>query len=167
MEEHDFLRRMENLRKPEINAGASQRQMKLALMNTKKSATWGIWFLVAPILFFSCVAINYLFHWNWGIAGGFIEWIAKIDHQSATVWVSPLLFVLLPAIGAVINLLAVMHFAYDNLARELIVTIKIKWLNIVLAALSLGIIAIVLLYAIIENSAERAIKKYDIEWRSK
>lgn len=167
MEENDFLKRMENLKKPDVKAQASQRQIKLVLMNTKKSATWGTWFLIVPIFFFGCVAIKYLFRWDWGIGDGFIEWIAKIDHQTATGWVSPLLFVLLPAIGAAINLLAVMHFVYDKPTRELIVTIKIKWMNIILAAASLGIIAVVLLYAIIENSAERVIRKYDVEWRSR
>jgi hypothetical protein len=167
MGEKDFLNKMENLKKPEVNADASQRQIKLALLNTKKSAAWGTWFLIVPIFFFSCVAIKYLFHWNWGIADGFIEWIARLDHQTATGWVSPVLFVLLPAIGAIVNLLAIMHFIYDKPTRELIVTIRIKWFNIILAAISIGFIAIVLLYAIAENSAERAIKKYDIEWRSK
>jgi hypothetical protein len=73
----------------------------------------------------------------------------------------------LPALGAVINLLSILHFVYDTAARELIVTIKIKWANIILAIISLGVIAVITLYAILENSAERAIKKYDMEWRSK
>ncbi len=167
MEEKDFINKMENLKKPEVNAEASQRQIKLAIMNTQKSATWGVWFLVVPIFFFCCVAIKYLFHWNWGIADNFIEWIARLDHQTATGWVSPVLFVLLPAIGAIVNLLAVMHFVYNKLTRELIVTIKLKWFNIILAIISIGLIAVILLYAIVENSAERAIKKYDVEWRTK
>lgn len=167
MEEEHFLNKMENLTKPEVNADASRRQIKLALMNTRKSGAWGIWFLVVPAFFFGCVTVKYLFHWNWGIADGFIEWMARIDHQTGTGWVSPVLFVLLPGIGAVINLLAIMHFVYDRLTKELVVTIKIKWLNIILAAISIGIIGIVLLYAISENAAERAIRKYDVEWRSK
>jgi len=81
--------------------------------------------------------------------------------------VSILLFIVLPAIGVVINLLAIVHFVYDKILNELILTIKIKWLNIVLAFISIGVIGIVLLYAISENSAERAVKKYEIESRSK
>jgi DMSO/TMAO reductase YedYZ heme-binding membrane subunit len=60
-----------------------------------------------------------------------------------------------------------MHFVRDKLTKELIITIKIKWLNIILALISIGFIAVVILYAIVENSAERAIRKYDIEWRAK
>jgi hypothetical protein len=167
MEEKDFLSKMENLKKPEVNPNASRRQIKLVMMNTRKSAAWGIWFLIVPVLFFGCITIKYLFQWDWGVGNGFIEWLARIDHQTATGWVSPVLFVLLPAIGAVMNLLAIIHFVYDSAAKELIVTLKIKWLNIILAVVSLAIIAVVFLYVIVENSAERAIKKYDIEWRSK
>ena len=163
MEEKEFLNKMENLQKPEINAGASQRQIKLALLNTKKSAAWGVWFLVVPLFFFCCVAVKYLFHWNWGIAGGFIEWIARLDHETGTGWLSPVFFVLLPAIGAIVNLLAIIHFVYDKLTRELIITIRIKWLNIILAIISIAIIGVIFLYALTENAMEKGIRKYEIE----
>jgi len=167
MEENDFLNKMENLKKPGVNADASRLQMKLVLMNTKKSATWGIWLLVIPIFFFCCVAIKYLLHWNWRIAGGFLDWMADVDRSMSFPIVSILLFIILPGIGAIANLLSVMHFMYDKTTKELIVTIKVKWINIILAVISICIIAVVLLYAVSENSAERAIKKYDIEWRLK
>ena len=158
MEENDFLNKMENLKKPEINAGASQRQIRLVLLNTKKSAAWGIWFLVIPIFFFSCVVIKYLFHWNWGIADNFLDWNARLDKQTGTGWISPVVFVLLPAIGALVNLLAIMHFVYDRLTKELIITIRMKWLNIILAIMSIVFVGIVLLYLITENSIEKGIR---------
>lgn len=167
MEEKDFLHKMENLKKPEVNAGASQRQVRLALLNTRRSAAWGTWFLIVPIFFACSVTIKYLLHWNWGIADNFIEWLSRLDHKTATGWVSPVVFVLLPAAGALVNLLAIMHFVYDRPAKEFIVTIKLKWLNIILAAISILFIAAVCLYAIVENSAERAIRKYDTEWRTR
>ena len=161
MEEKEFLNKMENLKKPEISSEASQRQIKLALLNTKRSAVWGSWFLIIPLFFFACVTIKYLFHWNWGIADNFIEWMARLDKQAGTGWISPVLFVLLPVIGAVVNLLAIMHFVYDKLTKELIVTIKLKWLNIILAIISIGFVGIVLLYVITENSIEKGIRIAD------
>ncbi|TMI94487.1 MAG: hypothetical protein E6H06_09085 [Bacteroidetes bacterium] len=167
MEEKDFLQKMENLKKPDVNAEASRQQIKLVLLNSKKSAAWGTWFLIVPIFFFCCVAIKYLLHWNWSFAGNFLDWMADVDRSMSFPIVSILLFIVLPAIGVVINLLAIVHFVYDKILNELILTIKIKWLNIVLAFISIGVIGIVLLYAISENSAERAVKKYEIESRSK
>ena len=166
MEEKDFLNKMQNLHKPEVSADASQRQFRLALMNTRRSAAWGVWFLVVPIIFFCCVAIKYLLHWNWGIAGNFLDWMANVDKSMSLPIVTIVLFIVLPAVGAVINLLAILHFIYDKPGRQLLVTIKIKWLNIILAAISICMIGIVLVYAIAENSAERAVKKYSVESRS-
>jgi hypothetical protein len=167
MEDKDFIQKMENLRKPEVNTEASQRQVKLVLLNARKSATWGAWFLVVPIFFFCCVAIQYLLHWQWTLGHNFLDWMAGVDRSMSFPIVSIILFIILPAVGAVVNLLSVMHFTYDSITKELIVTIKTKWVNIILAIISICIIGIVLLYAISENAAERAIKKYDIEWRSK
>ena len=164
MEEKDFLNKMENLKKPEVNPEASQRQIKLAIMNAKKSAAWGAWFLLIPIIFFGCVAIKELLGWDWNFAENFPEWIVYLDNATGFPLTSIVLFIILPAIGALANLLAIMHFIYDKLTKQLIITIKLKWLNIILAAISILVIAFVLLYAISENAAERAIKRYDIEW---
>jgi NADH:ubiquinone oxidoreductase subunit 6 (subunit J) len=167
MEDKDFLNKMENLKKPEVNAETSQRQIKIVLLNARRSAGWGIWFLVVPVFFFCSVILKYVLHSDWSIAGNFLDWMAAVDKSMPFPIVSVFLFVVLPAVGAVINLLSILHFAYDKAGRELIVTFKIKWANIILAVISLGVIAVIMLYAISENSAERAIKKYEREWRSK
>jgi len=167
MEEKDFLSKMENLKKPEVSAETSRRQIKIALLNAQRSAAWGIWFLVVPTFFFCSVVIKYLLHADWSIAGNFLDWMATVDKSMSIPIVSILLFVVLPAVGAVINLLSILHFIYDKAARELIVTIKIKWANIILTIISLAVIAVIMLYAISENSAERAIKKYETERRAK
>ncbi|HVE61874.1 MAG TPA: hypothetical protein VNA26_08645 [Chitinophagaceae bacterium] len=162
MEEKDFLNQMENLKKPDVHATASQRQIKLALLNTKKSAWWGLWILVVPVFFFCCVAIKYLFGWNWGVSDNFVGWMAKLDQQKGTGWITPVLFVVLPGIGALVNLLAIMHFTYDKMLNQLMVTIKLKWLNIMLFLISMAVVAFVILYGIMENAHHRAIEQYDI-----
>lgn len=163
MKENDFLKKMENLQKPEVNADASRRQVKLAVMNARKSAAWGVWFLVIPILFFACVAIKELFHWQWGVSDNFINWMARLDRSASTGWLTPVLLVLLPAAGAIVNLLAIMHFVYDKVTNELVVTIKMKWFNIVLAIISIAIVGMVILYGIVETSAERAIHRMEMK----
>jgi hypothetical protein len=161
MEEKDFLEKMENLKKPEVSAEASKQQLKLAVMNTKKTAAWGLWFLVVPVFFLVCVTIKEFLHWQWGVSEQFTEWMGALDQNPSSWWLTPVLFVLLPAIGAVINLLAIMHFAYDKARRELIVTIKLKWLNLTLAIISIAIVGMVCLYGLIETAAERAIHKIE------
>ena len=165
MRQNEFLRKMENLKKPDVPADASRRQTKIAILNAKKSAAWGIWFIAIPVFFLACVTIKYLFHWTWGVSDNLIEWMANMDQHAATAWITPVLFVLLPAICALANLLAILHFMYDKTTKELLVTVKLKWLNIALAVVSVCIIGIILLYGLMETSAENAIKKYETEWK--
>ena len=163
MDENEFLKKMENLKKPDVNADVSRRQIKLTIMNAKRSATWGLWFIAIPVFFLASVTLKYLFHWTWGVSDNLIEWMANIDQHTATAWITPVLFILLPAICAWANFLAVMHFTYDKTAKELLLTIKLKWLNIALALVSVAIIGVILLYGLMETSAENAIEKYQKE----
>ncbi len=69
---------------------------------------------------------------------------------------------LLPGISAIVNLLAIMNFTYDKMVNQLIVTIKLRWLNIILALVSIAVVAFVLLYAVTENAHHQAIEQYDL-----
>ena len=149
--------------KPGVNPEASRKQIKLAILNAKRSAAWGIWFLVIPVIFFVCIAIKEFLGWNWGFAEHFLDGMADLDKTTGFPIITIVLFIVLPGIGAIVNLLAIMHFVYDRLTKELIITIKLKWLNMILGAISTAIIGVILLYAISENSAERAIHKMEKE----
>lgn len=161
MEKNDFIKKMEDLKKPQITGDASRRQVRLTIMNAKKSALWGTWFLVIPVVFFACIIIKELLQWDWGLANNFTDWMARLDSKASTKWLTPLLFVVLPAIGAVANLLAIMHFSYDKIAKELLVAVKIKWFNIALAVISIVFLGMILLYGIMETAAERAIHRIE------
>jgi lantibiotic transport system permease protein len=165
MEEKEFLQKMENLKKPEVHADASRRQIRLAILNAKKSAAWGIWFLVIPFLFVVSVFIKEFLGWDWGVANTIEEWVGNMDRTAR--WTGPVLFFLLPAIAAVTNLLAIVHFLYDKVSKELIVTIRLKWFNIILVVISTVVIGLVCLFVIMENSAERAIHRMEQESRAK
>jgi lantibiotic transport system permease protein len=167
MDEKEFMDQMENLRTPDVTAEASRRQIRLTLMNTKRSAFWGIWFIAVPILFLACIVIKEFLQIDLGIANAFIELMARLDHSLSTRWLTPVLFVLLPGIGALVNLLSIMHFAYERTSRELIVTIRLKWFNIILAAISFAMIGMVILYGITENAHHRAIEQIEREMNLK
>jgi lantibiotic transport system permease protein len=165
MEEKEFQQKMENLKKPEIVADASRRQFRLTILNARKSAAWGVWFLVIPVLFLVSVTIKEFFGWDWGFANTIEEWIGNMDRNAR--WTGPVLFILLPKIVLLLNLLAIIHFMYDKVSKEVIVTIKLKWFNIVLVLLSAAILGVVSLYVIMENSAEKAIHRMEQESRQK
>ena len=49
------------------------------------------------------------------------------------------------------------YFAYHKKERQLIISIKIKWLNLLLAILSIGYIVLILGYLIVENAHHAAV----------
>jgi hypothetical protein len=159
MEEKDFLQKMENLNKPEINADASRRQVRLAILSTKKSAAWGIWLLVIPFLFFLSFIVPEIFNWDGGIFKTIAGWMHALD--KAAQWTSPVILLLLPVVVAIINLLAILHFAYNRSTRELIVTIKMKWFNIILVLISVAILGVVSFFVVVDNVAERTIHRME------
>jgi hypothetical protein len=159
MEEKDFLQKMENLNKPDINADASRRQVRIAIMNAKKSATWGIWLLVIPFLFFLSFVVPQIFNWDGGIFKTIAGWMHALDKVAQ--WTSPVILLLLPVIAAILNLLAILHFVYDRATRELIVTIKMKWFNIILVLISVAILGVVSLFVVVDNVAERTIQRME------
>jgi lantibiotic transport system permease protein len=161
MEEKGFLHKMENLKKPEINADASRRQIRIAIMNAKKSAAWGIWLLVVPFLFFISFIVKEIFKWDLGIFNIISGWMHDID--KAAPWSSPIIFLLLPGIAALVNLLAIKHFVYDRSTRELTITLKMKWLNIILVVISAAIICVIALFVVVDNVAERTIHRMEQE----
>jgi len=157
MSDNDFDSRMEKLQKPNVNPEAAEHQFKLMLMNTSKSAIWGFWLVLIPFLFILGNVLKELFGWKLGIINSFIEFVAKLDHQASTSWLTPLVFVLLPGIGIIINILAITHFAYRKSSRELAVTIKLNWRNIILIAITVFMLAVMALYVVSENAGHKAL----------
>jgi hypothetical protein len=159
--EEEFLEKMKSLKKPDVQASQYQQLFKLTLVNTQKSAFWGVWFLVVPLFFFACVVMKYLFNIKLGLSDTFIETMAALDTKSSGGHIlTLLLFIVLPMAGIVLNLLSVMHFVYDKAERSLVVTLKLRWFNIVLAVISLAVVAMVCLYAITENARHHAREQY-------
>ena len=161
MSENDFHSRMEKLQKPSVNPEAAERQFKLMLMNTRKSAIWGIWLILIPFLFLLANVLKETFGWNWGISNAFIEFVARLDQQTSTSWLTPVIFVLLPGIAIIINILAIVHFTYNKSSRELTITIKMNWKNIILIKIILLMLVVMALYIVSEHYAHRVLERYD------
>jgi len=161
MSENDYHSRMEKLQKPSVNPEAAERQFKLMLMNTRKSAIWGIWLILIPFLFLLANVLKETFGWNWGISNAFIEFVARLDQQTSTSWLTPVIFVLLPGIAIIINILAIVHFTYNKSSRELTITIKMNWKNIILIKIILLMLVVMALYIVSEHAAHKVLERFD------
>ena len=151
MDEKEFIDKMDNLKKPGFENTPPDKMLKLAIVNSKKSATIGVWFLAVPLYFLLMVFMKYYFNVNLHVIDIFEEFISSLDKSPATKLITPLFFVGLPIIGITINILSIMFFEYDKKQKRINISIKLKWINILILLASIGILSVFALYLIAEN----------------
>ncbi len=151
MEEDEFINKMDNLKKPGFSTKEPNKKLKLAIVNSKKSAAMGVWFLLAPCYFLLMIFMKYYFNVNLHVIDIFEDFIASMDRSPVTKFIPPLFFVVLPIAGIIMNLLSIMFFEYDKERKQINISVKLKLLNISLVILSSAIILIFAFYLITEN----------------
>lgn len=151
MRPEDFEKKLSDLKKPSVEEIKPPREIKLAVVNAQRSAAIGAWFVAVPCYFLFCVVMKYYFHLHIGLFNTMIEMMSQLDKSPAMRVLSPILLVGLPVTGVVLNALAIMHFSFVPATRSLLITIKLRWINLVVMSVSLCLVAIFLLYAIVEN----------------
>ena len=151
MDEKEFINKMDSLKKPGFEYNPPNNMLKFAIVNSKKSAAIGVWFLVVPLYFLLMVLMKYYFNINLHVIDIFEDFISSLDRSPATKLITPLFFVGLPIIGILINLLSIMFFEYDKKQKQINISVKLKWINILILFASLGIVSIFILYLLAEN----------------
>jgi len=153
----EFLKKMENLKVPEINPGMHPKMVKMAIMNTERSAALGVWLIVVPCYFLLCVLMYYYFHLKAGWFGSMFALIVGLGETKGIDFIAPVIFFILPVICIIINSLAITHVSFQKAdpersrVRELSITIRIKPLNIVLILISIAILFAFLSFALTES----------------
>lgn len=147
---------MENLEQPTIKVSQHQKEFRLTLLNTKKSAMAGAILLILPLLFLSGVILKHYLQIDFGIFTSVYEWIGKIDQHygdnSILNWAIRVLLTLGPLAAIGINLLAVIHFHIEKSQKEIILSIKMKWLNWLIILICSLIFIVFFLYFLVENA---------------
>src|SRR5689334_13069790 len=151
MEKDEFEKKMEGLKTPGVENISHYRELKLMLVSAKKSAAIGFWFILIPVYFLFCVFMKYYFHVNLHIFDVMVDLMTELDKTPGMKYFSPLLLVGLPLIGIVLNALAILHFKYEKSWKEVQVTIKLRWFNILIIAISAFLVCTFIMYVFIEN----------------
>lgn len=154
MEKKEFMDKMENLAKPEIISESFQRKLKITILNTQKSAVFGIFLVIIPFLF----AVGAIFKHELGLDFKIFTWlfdfIATIDpdsDSSVLSWIIRSVLLGGPLLAIFINLLAILHFHYDKTAKEILITLKLKWQNLAIILFCSSVFMIFFIYLLVEN----------------
>lgn len=156
MEKDKIEKLMENLEQPTVNVSRHQQEFRLTLLNTKKSEILGLILLILPLLFLSGVIFKHYLLIDLGILTSVYEWIGDLDQEygdsSILNWVIWFFLIIGPLIAIGINLMAILHIHYEKHQKEIVMSLKLKWLNRIIIITSSTIFTIFFLYLIVENA---------------
>jgi hypothetical protein len=150
MKPEDFEKKMEELKAPKSEANPPK-ELRLAIVSARRSAALGAWFVIVPWLFFIAMLLKHRFNVDFGLIDTVAEMMAALDRDPSTWWIGPVLILGLPVVAIVINTLAITHFKWESFTGSLIVSIRMKWINIAVLIVSFTIVGIFLLYLVAEN----------------
>jgi hypothetical protein len=151
MENEEFSRELEKMHKPEVESATHQLQLKITLLNAKRSARIGVVLVIIPCLFLLGVLMKYFMHISLPSFSALEDWMADKNHNVLLKMLIPLLLIGTPFISLILNLLAILHFSFEKKVSELIITVKLKWFNIIVSLVCLFILFCFFLYAVGEN----------------
>ncbi|MDB5139980.1 MAG: hypothetical protein JWR12_1896 [Mucilaginibacter sp.] len=144
----EFSKQMENLKVPDAKPGRHQEIIKMTVLNANRSAVMGIWLIVIPSYFLFCVVMEYYFHKNQALVDSMHQLMTGLSNKIYLRSIWAIVLIGMPVLSVILNMLAILHVQHNKMNNELIVTIKIKTLNLLLVFLSLAIITIFMTYAI-------------------
>ncbi len=131
---------LENIEIPKVNALQHQSQLKLTILNTKKSSTISLWLLLVPFIMLFGGFVQSVFHillppWSWLIKYSPIMplWL-KLTIFTTVV-------IIIPLIAVLINILGILWFKYDKSEHVLHIALRMRRTNVIIIILA-GILAL-------------------------
>src|ERR1700730_13693494 len=99
MEKDDLINKLENMHKPEIKSDSHQLQLRMMLLNAKRSARLGVLVAIIPVLFLSGIFLKYLLHLNFPAFTSVENWMSDLDKTPFLKWLVPLFLIGAPLLG--------------------------------------------------------------------
>lgn len=151
MKKKDIINIMENLNTPSVESNIYSNSFKIRLINSKKSATFGILLMLLPIIFFFGMFFKYNLGIKLPLVWSIAEKLAQVDHIPGLNYLVRFLLLGGPVITILLNLMAITHVLYNKLSRELIFSFKLKWVNILIIVGCFFLLSAFLLVLLVEN----------------
>lgn len=150
MDDKKLADKLEGCEPPELSAPIQQMQLKLTLLNAKRSSSLGFVLVALPSAFIFGVLLKYQLGLHLGWFSSLEEWMSHVDHT--WLWfVPPLILAGAPVVALALNLLALLHVQLNSARRDLQITLKLKPVNLLICAICLFILGMIFLHVIAER----------------
>lgn len=151
MADDELPDRLKNIERPTFHAEGAKAQLKLTLLSARTSSRIGIALVLTPAVFVFGVILHYGFGFEVPGFSQFEELLSWTDHQKYVPLLSPLIMAGAPLAALALNLLAIMHVEIDRARSELIVTLKLRVLNLVIIAVATLVVTMLAMHAVAER----------------
>ncbi|MCG6189694.1 hypothetical protein [Maribellus maritimus] len=143
------------LQEIEVEAKSAKEMIKIPILSSHFSSRATIVLAIVPALFTLGVIFAQYLKVDWKIVTVFYSSVINLDQKygdaSIFNWILWFLILGSPAVIVVINLLAILHVYYNRLQKEIIFTIKLKWMSITIVLLGLAFFLYFFGYLVVEN----------------
>ncbi len=143
MNNDDLENKLENINAPKMPSMQHQWQLKLAILNAKRSASVGLWLMLIPILVLTGAFMKTVLHVSlppW-------SWLVKYSPQWP-LWIRVMVFVtvviVFPVIAVLLNLLSIIWLQYDKTQQVLNISVRMRRINIIIIIVA-GLLAFLFL----------------------
>lgn len=151
MNDQEFSQKMKDMDKPNPLLPKHEQKLRIAYMDAKKSAWWGLLLIILPTLFVGYNVSKYVIGLSFlpDVNTFFPTRIGDIILNT----VLPFVFLGGGLAAVILNLLAVLHVESSHTRHAWNVTVSVrkeKW-NLIILSIITAVLSILVLYALVEN----------------
>jgi hypothetical protein len=126
----ELEKHLENIKIPEVNILPHQRELKLTILNAKRSDSISLWLLIVPFIILAGGVIQSVFHimlppW---------AWLVKYS-PLMPIWlrisIFAIILIIIPGIVVLINFLGILWFKYDKKEHVLHIAVRMRRRNVI------------------------------------
>ncbi|HVS94862.1 MAG TPA: hypothetical protein VHE54_00200 [Puia sp.] len=118
--------------KPQAPPAKGQEMLRLTLMNARRSSAIGAVLIILPAALILLFFLQNSLH----LFPGVTRWLAGEGTRlslPARAIVAFLFLVVFPLLAVILNLMAITWFRYDRARKELSISIRMRWVNVLIA----------------------------------
>lgn len=119
----------------------------MTLLNIQRSANVGFLLVIIPFLLISGMILHYNLNFRMSLMESIGNWMASGDQYG----IMPFLLIGAPLAAILINILAVTHFSIDKTSKEVNISFKYRWQNLIVLILAAMILTFLFLFLMVEN----------------
>lgn len=145
MNNEDIETKLSSMDLPQPGKIPHQKELKIPLLNYKKSSRTGLWLLLVPAVVACTIVLKYELGISTPVVNGIQSIFKFIDSNVVLTYLMPLIFLGLPVLAMVVNFLAFCHYTFDEEKKELLITLKYRPFNIAIFLFALSMMVYFLL----------------------